>query len=363
MTQIETTASIADDIWRLWKPPPKLTLSEWADKYRVLSSESSSEPGRWVTARAPYQKAIMNAIMDPNVPRVVVQKASQLGITEVFNTAIAFLIDSDPCPIFLVEPTVELAEAFVTDRFRPMIRDTPKLRGLVADPKSRDPRTTLRRISFRGGFLSLGGANSAASLSGRSVRFVFLDDCDRFPASAGVEGSPIQLAIARSSAFWNRKIVIASSPGIAGASHIERELEHSDQSHWYLPCPSCNFFQTLDWDRVRFSDYTHRCLQCNEHAPRYRWLAGAGQWRSHQPLDKRGQPIATHGFYLSGLYSPWLDWATLGIEFARANAAAKKTDLQPLKAFLNTRLGQLWHPPARKVETNLYERREVYKYT
>jgi phage terminase large subunit GpA-like protein len=361
VAQLKTTSAIADGVWSLWRPPPKLTLSEWADRYRILSSESSAEPGKWITAKAPYEKEIMNAISNSEIPRIAIQKASQMGITDCILNAVAYLIDQDPCPILVVQPTIELAEAFSTDRFRPMIRDTPRLRGLVAEPRARDSQNTLRRTSFKGGFVALGGANSAASLSGRSVRIAFLDEADRYPLSAGTEGNPVALAIARTTAFWNRKIVIASSPSIKGASHIEREMTHSSQEHWYLPCPSCGFMQVLEWTRIRFSDYTHRCLQCNEHAPKYRWLGGAGQWRVHQRHDKLGWPITTRGFYLSGLFNPWIDWSTLGIEYARAHKAIEGGDAEPMKVFRNTRLGQLWEDVSEKVGIDLYhERREVY---
>jgi phage terminase large subunit GpA-like protein len=250
----------------LCRPPSKLRLSEWADRYRVLSSESSAEPGQWVTAKAPYEKEIMDAISDPLVPRVCVQKASQVGVTDcAIVNPIAYHIDQDPCPMLVVQPTIEMAEAFSTDRLAPLLRDTPRLRGKVAEPRARDSTNTLRRKGFKGGFVVLGGANSPASLSGRPVRVLLLDDVDRYPASAGTEGNPLQLAIARTSAFYNRKIVIVSSPGIKGVSHIEREMEQSTQEYWYLPCYKCGCLQIMDWDRIRFSDLTHRCIQCEKY--------------------------------------------------------------------------------------------------
>lgn len=60
-------------------PPPKQTLSEWADENRVLSPEGSAEPGRWKTSRAEYQRGIMDAITDPKVHTVAVRKPSQVG--------------------------------------------------------------------------------------------------------------------------------------------------------------------------------------------------------------------------------------------------------------------------------------------
>ena len=260
------TARFHDSMDAILRPPSKLPMSEWADLYRILSSESSAEPGQWVTAKAPYEQEIMDAISDIFTPKVVVQKASQLGITDsAILNPVGYYVDQDPCPILVVQPTIELAEAFSTDRLAPMIRDSPKLRNKFADSRVRDSSNTLRRKSFKGGYLALAGANSAASLAGRPVRVVLLDEVDRYPTSAGTEGNPIQLALARTSAWWNRKAVIVSSPGISGISHIEREMSQSTCEHWYLPCPKCRHPQILDWWRVRLADCTHRCSACGDH--------------------------------------------------------------------------------------------------
>lgn len=344
------------------RPPSRLTLSEWADKYRVLSSESSAEPGAWVTSKAPYERAIMDAISDPEIPRVVVQKGAQLGLTDaaILNT-IAYFMDTDACPILVVQPTIEMAEAFSTDRLAPMLRDTPQLRDKVASPKSKDSQNTLRRKAFNGGYIAIGGANSSASLSGRPVRVVLLDDVDRYPPSAGTEGNPLQLAIARTSAFWNRKIVIVSSPGIKGTSHVESEMLLSTQEHWYLPCPACGEYQVLMFERIDFDDLTHSCFACSARSLKYQWLAGRGEFRKHRPMDERGNVVRTRGFYVSGLYNPWVEWDILRDEFVRAARANEEGDVELLKAFRNTRLGLLHEEQGSKVQLDLYaQRREVF---
>jgi phage terminase large subunit GpA-like protein len=358
------TSELFRQFSKILRPPSRVPLSEWSDKYRILSPESSAESGQWITSRAPYEKEMMDAISDPFTPKVVIQKASQVGATDcAILNPVGYYMDEDPCPILVVQPTLELAQAFSTDRLAPMLRDSPRLRGKVTDPRSRDSMNTLYHKGFRGGFVQISGANSASSLSGRPVRVVLLDDVDRYPASAGTEGNPLKLATARTSAFWNRKIVIVSSPSTQGVSHIEREMNMSTQEHWYLPCPVCNFYQILDWDRIKFADMTHGCLSCGLYRQKHEWLSHSeyGEWRAHRPVDSRGKTVKTRGFFLSGLYSPWIEWDLLVEEFVTAVKANEEGDIELLKAFRNTRLGLLHEDKGQSVEIDLYaERREEY---
>jgi phage terminase large subunit GpA-like protein len=362
ISAFENTNAYLASLVRVLRPPSKLKLADWADKHRRLSSESSAESGHWVTDKAPYEREIMNAISDPWTPRVAVQKGAQLGITDsAILNPIGYHMDEDPCPILVVQPTIEMAETFSTDRLAPMLRDSPRLRDKVAERRSRDSENTLRRKSFKGGYVALGGANSPASLSGRPIRVALLDDVDRYPASAGTEGNPLQLAIARTSAFWNRKIVIVSSPGIKGASHIEREMAESTCEHWYLPCPHCETMQILSWKRMNLENLTHRCSSCAEESEKWQWLNGVGEWRAHRPFDRYGNKVTTRGFYISGLVNPWVEWDIFRDEYIRAMQADQEGDIEPLKAFNNTRLGLLHEETGQKVEIDLFkERREVY---
>jgi phage terminase large subunit GpA-like protein len=341
-------------------PPSAITLSAWADRDRVLSSESSAEHGEWVTANVPYEKEIMDAISDPSVPKVVVQKGAQLGITDsAILNPIGYHIIEDPCPILVVQPTVEMAEAFSSDRLQPMLRDSPALEDKVPKPGADGNR--LLRKTFNGGYVALGGANSAASLSGRPVRVVLLDDVDRYPLSAGREGNPLKLAIARCSAFWNRKVVIVSSPSIAGVSHIEREIAQTTCEHWYLPCPACAFKQVLDWERINLDTLEHKCASCAEAFEKYMWLAETGEWIAHRLVDDRGNKVTARGFFISGLVNPWIDWDILRDEFELASAALSEGDVELMKTFKNTRLGLLFEDTGSKVKIDLYQRRELYQ--
>ena len=109
-------------------PPPKLSISAWADRFRRLSSEASAEPGQWRTSRAEYQRAIMDTISEPGVQRVVLMCSAQVGKTEVVNNVAGFHISHDPAPILVLQPTDTMAETWSKDRLAPMLRDTPVLR-------------------------------------------------------------------------------------------------------------------------------------------------------------------------------------------------------------------------------------------
>ena len=178
---------------RAVSPPPVLTVSEWADRYRKLSSESAAEPGQWNTDRAPYQRDIMDSINDPMVEDIVIMSSAQVGQTEIILNIIGFYIDYDPAPILVVQPTVTpMAQDFSKDRLATMIRDTPVLTGKVRDVKSRSSGNTILHKTFPGGHVTIAGANSPSSLASRPVRIVLMDEVDRYPASAGTEGNPIK---------------------------------------------------------------------------------------------------------------------------------------------------------------------------
>ena len=97
-------------IFATLKPPPNISLSEWADKYRYLSAKSSAEPGRWNTSRTPYLREVMDAITDIQTEKVVFMSCAQVGKTDglILNT-IGYYIHYDPASIIVMQPTSKLA--------------------------------------------------------------------------------------------------------------------------------------------------------------------------------------------------------------------------------------------------------------
>lgn len=233
----KATVDLFTRIFSVLAPPPNMTVSQWADKYRRLSSESSAEPGRWRTSKAPYQREIMDAVCDMRVQKVVIMSAAQIGKTDaLILNPIGYYMHYDPSPIMVMQPTIQMAETFSKDRLSPMLRDTPVLRDKVND-KSRNSGNTILQKIFPGGHVTMVGANSPSSLASRPIRILLADEIDRYPATAGNEGDPLLLAGKRLATFWNKKEVCVSTPTNKETSRIAVEFEHSTQEEWNVSLP------------------------------------------------------------------------------------------------------------------------------
>jgi phage terminase large subunit GpA-like protein len=298
----------------------------------------------------------MDAFTDRRVTDIVIMTSAQVGKTEVLNNIIGYLMDQDPCPIMMVQPTLKMAEAVSKDRLTPMMRDTPVLAGLVA--RQRDAGNTLLHKQFPGGHLTLAGANSPSSLASRPIRIVLADEVDRYPSSAGEEGDPLSLAEKRTLTFSNRKKVKVSTPTIKGASRIEKAYLGSDMRRFHVPCPHCAEMQTLVWVQVKWDDgkpetARYLCPHCGVLWSEVERLEAIklGEWRGSAPFT------GIAGFHLSELYSPWVVLA----DMAKGWLAAQG-DPALLQPWINTSLGQTWEVDAsdRADPTSLSARAEPY---
>jgi len=281
----------------------------------------------------------MDAFCDPEVEFVTLMTSSQVGKTEIVNNIIGFFIEHDPSPMLVIMPTLEMGNAWSKDRFAPMLRDTPSLRGKVTDAKAKDSGNTILHKVFPGGHITIAGANSPASLASRPVRIVLFDEVDRFPPSAGTEGDPVKLGTKRTQTFWNRKIFHNSTPTTKGASRIESLWEESDQRHYYVPCPHCGTFQKLIWAQVKWEKHDldtvrYECEHCKAELNEFykTQMIEHGEWRADHPERKKHA-----GFHINELYSPWSTWRGIVESFLEA-----KKRPETLKVWINTTLGETW---------------------
>jgi phage terminase large subunit GpA-like protein len=356
-----------------WRPPPKLSLSEWADRYFVLSPETAAEPGRWHTL--PYQREPMDAITDPDVRMVVLMKSARIGYTLMLSTAMGYFMHQDPSSMLVVQPTGDDAKNFSKETIEPMRRDVPVLARIrlrdVEDKGRQDKHDTLTHKAFPGGILSLTGANSGTGLRRISRRVVMFDEVDAYPPSAGEEGDQIELGMKRSEAFHNRKTIAGSTPLVTGSSRIEDLFNEGDQRRYFVPCPHCNHMDFLRfsersgtdlegghvmrWPEGKPDDAYFECRACGcsiEHKDK-RWMIEHGEWRATNP---RGAYRSYH-IWAAMSYSPGATWGQIATRFLKA-----KRDPLKLKTFVNTDLGETWKEKGEAPDwQRLHERCEDYE--
>lgn len=345
------------------RPLAPITVSVWADRHRRLTAKGASEPGPWRTSRVPFLREIMDCLSAQHpCKEVVFVKSTQVGGTEVGLNWIGYVMDHAPGPMLAVLPTVEVGMRWSKQRLASMIEASDKLRKIIAPAASRDGGNTTTMKEFAGdGMLIIGGANSAASLSSMPIKYLLLDEVDRFPIEVEDEGDPVDLAEARTTTFPRRKVFKISSPTIESLSRINKHWKKSDQRRYHVACPHCGHYQHLVWDNLTWPEgepdkAAYRCEECSsligEHSKTV-MLAG-GVWIAAHP----DRDVA--GFHINALYTPiglgktWADHAKRYLEV--------KNDPVRLKVFINTVLGECFEDESEKLDwQEIKERADPYK--
>lgn len=353
------------------KPVEKILVSDWSEAHLQLP-QTSAEPGLWRRDRAPYQAGLMDAVCEPNVRKVSIMTSAQTGKSTICNAIIARYIDIDPCPIMFTQPTIQLAQRFSKEKLSPMITDIKVLADKIVQSERHASSTILMKL-FKGGLLSLSGANSPASLASMSIRLLLCDEIDKYPPSAGSEGDPVELAIQRTATFWNSKVILVSTPSIKGASRIEDSYESSDKRLYFVPCPHCGHQQHLVWERVQYSgkgteDYQpelgvyYICESCDTPIPESSKsrMALGGQWIATATADNPNHV----GFHGNRLISPWVSWVDMAYDYE-----SSKEDSLQLQVFVNSSLGLPferemgesldWEKLHQRSQTSNYQRGEL----
>lgn len=336
---------------------PSLKVSEWAEKYRVLSPESSSEPGRFRCDRIPMQREPMDSACDPDVQETVLWWAAQTaGKSEVLNNISGFYMHADPSPQLMVQPTIDLAEEYSKDRIAGMIRDSPALRKIVRDPRSRDSGNTTLSKRYPGGSFVLVGANAPSGLAGRPRRVILKDEVDRYPLSAGTEGDPSALADKRAETFPNAVKVSTSTATVKGLSKIENLYGQSDQRKWFVRHGACEHEFVLMWEHVKWLEDQPETawLECPNCRARLTdgdrvAMVRCGQWKATAPFK------GIRGYWLNGLnilFGPHKGFRNRLHQFVADFLKAKDGGPQTLRVWINTFLAETYEEDAEKIDGN-----------
>ncbi len=342
-----------------------MSVADWADKYRFIPDAYGAEPGPWDSTRAPYQKPVMAAFTEKGVHKVVGMMGAQLGKSEILFNVCGRFIHLDPCPILIVQPSLGDSEDWSKERLTPTIENTPVLRELIHEQKSRNSDNTILKKLFPGGYLAMVGSNAPSGLAKRSIRLLLLDEVDRFEKSAGTEGDPVDLCIKRTSNFWNYIVGLFSTPTNL-ESRIYREYMLGTQEEWQHKCPNCGEFHWVTiWDMeykyetfetdgrksYRVDSVTWRCPDCG-----FSFTSNEMKAAEQRYITLNPNVHDVRSFHVNSFASPWLDWKDIIKEYLIA-----ERDPESLKVFVNTRLAELYKPVSelKHIDT-LMDRREKY---
>ena len=355
-------------IRRSLAPVPKVTVSEWADTYRMLP-RGSAVPGHWRTENVPYQKEVMDALTDSELHTVALMWAAQGGKSEVINNTIGRFAHLDPCPIMMIQPTLSDAEDYSKRRIAPLIKETPVLRSLFSDPKSRDTTNTILSKFFPGGSLNIAGANSPSGLASKPIRFLMADEVDRYPDSAGTEGDPIEIAKKRTTTYWNWFLLLTSTPVNKGASRIEDEYLAGTQEEWQHQCPNCGEFHVISHEQMHCESETFVDTKKEKHVTvkSVAWhCPDCGFAFTEQEMKRAPQKYVAQNpdarkagrrsFYVNAFSYLWVSWETIMAEWLEAQGDPDKE-----KVIINTRFGLPYEKRGKITsEKEFLKRREEY---
>lgn len=347
-----------DALQRL-QPPEQITVSEWAEKYRVLDPKTSAMAGRWRNDITPYLVGVMDEFNNHKIEKIVFCKPTQVGGTEALQNMIGYIVMQDPSPTMIVYPTDVLARSVSENRLQPMIRATPEIR------KKYDENSALLELQFEDMYLSLVGSNSPSGLASKPIRFLMMDEVDKYPGASKREADPIELAIERTKTFTNKKIYITSTPTIK-TGHIWKEKEAADiEKHYFVPCPHCGEFIELKFQYIRFPDdegmsyadraefATYVCQECGciiTDNDKHNMLK-RGEWRTVRHNTKYERSVA---FWINTLYSRFVRWADVAKQFLLS-----KDDPELLQNFVNSWLAEPWEDTKLKTSADLVMERRT----
>lgn len=356
-----SVAEYQKEAMRQLQPPENLTVSEWAEKYRMLDSKTSAMPGPWRNEKTPYLKEIMDEFINYDTEEIIFCKPSQVGGTEAMQNMLGYVIQQDPSPTLIVYPTDTLAESISKNRLEPMIRASKPLRKLYNENES-----SKLELQFDGMYLSLNGANSPSALASKAIKYLFLDEVDKYPGASKKEADPIRLARERTKTFTNqRKIYMTSTPTLQ-TGHIWQALQGADiEKHYFVPCPHCGEYIELKFSNLRFPsgdnlDNSERadmavyvCQECGckitdqdrDNMIRY------GEWREVRRNTKASKKVA---FWINTLYSPFVRFSEIVKEFLDS-----KDNPDLLQNFVNSWLAEPWEDTKLKTDADMVMERQT----
>ncbi len=222
----------------------------WVGSDFYLPSESGDVTGRYDIDYVPHMYGIFDALDDPNVTEIVLQKAAQLGWTYGLIAWLAKQIVLAPCQIIAMFSKEGAGKEFNDEKFVPTVLATPALSALIDVTKSRSSGNSTLFKKFVGGFLKLVGSRSISAVKSTTARIVIVEEPDDATEDLKKQGNAIKLLFERTKRIKNSKRILGGTPSVAGLSEVESHIKRSDRRVLPIRCHDCGEKHVLDWENV-----------------------------------------------------------------------------------------------------------------
>lgn len=355
-------------------PKERLTVSQCAERYRVLSG-SSKVKGKWSNALTPYLCEVMDCLIDPDISRIYFCKSSQIGGTEALLNMLIYIILQDPSPTMIVYPNDDLAKEISNTRVKPALRLIRAIKKIFRETSSKE-----QELRFSTMTLYLQGSGSPAKLASRPIKYLFFDEVDKLEGASKKEASPFSLALERTKTYRPQEKVYACSTPTLRTNYIWGLHDSAEEvRHYFVPCPHCGSMIEFLWSQVRFDSDDDGKMSPSERAATAVYICQEcgceildsdkpamlrdGRW---QTVKRRGNGKATSvGFWINSLYSIFLRWSDAVEEFLLANEDAKAGDTDRLQNFVNSWLAEPWEDTRLATDADMVKERQtdVPEYT
>ncbi len=296
----------------------------------------------------------MDRFTDPLIEKIVLCFGAQLGKTETELNMIGYALDQTSSPTMMVYPTDTIAKFASDKRVQPMIKSVKSINDKF------DENSKLLELDFNNGnYMVLVGANSPSSLSSRSIKYLFFDEIDKYPAFAGKEADPIKLATERTKTFVDKKIVMVSTPTVESGNIWQAFMSANERLQYYVPCPHCGVsqvlkFKQIKWpeehndnvDMIRDTAY-YECEHCGEsiYDKHKMEMLRSGEWRA---VNESQSKVRSVSYHLSSIYSPWVTFGDVAYEFKNSKGTPAT-----LMNFINSWLAEPWKSSKTKSTQNM----------
>lgn len=366
---------------QLIEPAKKLSVSEWAEKYRMLSRKVSRYSGRWSNDIASFNVYIMDCLSDFETREVWDCSCAQGGKSSIAENWLGRTVDQEPGSFIVVLPDENTTKKRMRTRIRPMFAETENLRRHLF--KDRISSLNIgQETELDNMFLYIGWAGSAVTMADSPVKYVSADEVAKFPTLRSEASSIDQLRDRQTTFTGESKFYGSSTPAIVD-DIFDTEIENSDLHEWHVKCFYCGKYHVMsnhymhlvkdsaggdldpkDYLKGGIDTCWYFCPHCEKkYDDQARWLlVVSGVWVSREAkIDNNGRikgakffsPIKGFRKPAFMLYPGFMTINYLAWERAKAHKAMKAGNLEPLQKYINSRCAESWEIKEKKTELDV----------